>query len=196
MKRLYVFVPVILVFVLVYAVLSPAISNAEHISENVFRLHILANSDSEEDQELKLHVRDKVLELSKLLYDGCESVSEAAQITQSNASLIKETAQKVLAFYGSDYEVQVSVTKEYFNTRYYDDFKLPAGNYNSLKIIIGEGKGKNWWCVMFPSVCLSGCTDDFSQSLTEEERKMLENDKYIVRFKAVEIYEKFKSMRS
>lgn len=196
MKKIVVFVPVLLVLAFTAAVFSPTIERCEDISDNVFRLHILANSDSEADQTLKLQVRDKVLELSKSLYDGCESVSDAVQITESNTQLIKETAQKVLAFYGSEYEAHVSVTREYFNTRYYDNFKLPAGEYNALKIVIGEGKGRNWWCVMFPSVCLSGCTDDFSQSLTDEERKMLESDKYIVRFKAVELYEKLKSLRS
>ena len=182
-----------MIMILLYAAFIPTINKVENISENVFRLHIIANSDSEADQTLKLYVRDNILDLSKTLYDGCESVGDAVLITKNNIELITETAQKVLAFNHCEYEVKSVVTKEYFNTRYYDSFKLPAGEYNSLKIVIGEGKGKNWWCVMFPSVCLTGCTEDFQQSLTDEELEMLENDKYIVRFKAVEIYENIKS---
>ena len=193
MKKIFVFTPIFLICVLIYSVFIPTVNKAERISDNVFRLHIIANSDSNDDQALKLLVRDKVLELSKTLYNGCETVSDAVMITENNLTEIKDTAQKVIAFNNYEYEAKAYVTEEYFDTRYYDNFKLPAGEYNSLKIIIGEGKGKNWWCVMFPSVCLTGCTEDFSQSLTDEEIKLLETDKYTVRFKAVEVYEKIKN---
>jgi stage II sporulation protein R len=174
--------------------ITPTIAMSENISSKVFRLHILANSDCSEDQALKLKVRDKILNLSKTLYNDCTSVDEAINISNDNIQLLKSTAQKVIAFYGYEYDTKVYVTKEYFNTREYDDFTLPAGIYDSLKIEIGEAKGKNWWCVMFPSVCLSGCTDDFNEVLTPEEQKLIKSGKYVFKFKAVEIYEKIKSL--
>lgn len=192
-KKLFIFVPVFLCAVIAITAITPVITVSEDISSKVFRLHILANSDSDEDQALKLKVRDKILSVSEDLYGNCSSVEDAVNISKKNIKLFKETAQKVIAFYGYEYDTRVYVTKEYFNTRVYDDFTLPAGIYDSLKIEIGEGKGHNWWCVMFPSVCLSGCTDDFDETLTPEEQEMIKSGKYIVRFKAVEIYEKIKS---
>lgn len=166
---------------------------SENISENVFRLHIIANSDSLHDQELKIKVRDNVLKHSELLYRECASVDDAIQVSKDSISTFNRIAQETLEYYGCKDKVKTYVTKEYFDTRYYDDFTLPAGVYNSLKIEIGKAEGHNWWCVMFPSVCLSGCTDDLSETLTDEEIDMLKSDKYVVRFKAVEIYEKIKS---
>ncbi|MBQ7204072.1 MAG: stage II sporulation protein R [Eubacterium sp.] len=194
MKKIYVFVPVFLSLVLIISGFKPLVSKCENISENVFRLHILANSDSDCDQSLKLKVRNRVLRLSKSLYADCKSVDEAVEITRRNIKEIKSAAQSTLAFYDCDKEVRVLVTKEYFSTRKYGDFSLPAGVYNSLKIVIGEGRGHNWWCVMYPSVCLSGCTDDFKEELTDEEVEMLKSRKYIVRFKIVEIYERIKNI--
>lgn len=192
-KIFYTFVPVMLSLILVCAVITPAIDMSEDISTKVFRLHILANSNEEYDQQLKLKVRDKILSLSNDLFIDCSSVEDAIKASQENLTLLKSAAQKVIAFYGYTYDANVYVTKEYFNTRKYENFTLPAGIYDSLKIEIGEGKGKNWWCVMFPSVCLSGCTDDFSETLSPEEQEMIESGKYIIRFKAVEIYEKIKN---
>ncbi|MBR1763750.1 MAG: stage II sporulation protein R [Eubacterium sp.] len=193
MKKLTVFTSVFLVLTIFVSAFTSVINMSESISNKVFRLHILANSDEKYDQELKLKVRDKILSLSKELYNDCESVDEAINVSKDNLDLFRETAQKVIAFYGFEYEARPYVTKEYFNTRKYDNFSLPAGIYDCLKIEIGQGKGKNWWCVMFPSVCISGCTDDFNGVLTEDERRMIEEDKYIVKFKAVEIYEKLKN---
>ena len=193
MKKITIFASIFLSIIIGISAFTPIINLSESISDKVFRLHILANSDEEYDQELKLKVRDKILTLSKELYSSCESVEDAVEISQKNIDLIKETTQKVISFYGYEYEASVYVAKEFFNTRKYESFSLPAGVYDSLKIEIGQGKGKNWWCVMFPSVCLSGCTDDFKGTLTNEERKLIEEDKYIVKFKAVEIYEKIKN---
>lgn len=192
-KRLFVFIPLFLSAIVVISVVTPVVTMSEDISNKVFRLHILANSDSESDQELKLKVRDKILTLSEELYGDCANVDDAINVSNQNIDLFTQTAQNVIAFYGYTYDADVYVTKEYFDTREYENFTLPAGIYDSLKIVIGEGKGHNWWCVMFPAVCLSGCTDEFDNALTPEERKMIESNKYIVRFKAVEIYEKIKS---
>lgn len=192
-KKIYLFVPIILIFILLFTFITPVITMSENITNKVFRLHILANSDSDYDQKLKLDVRDRILELSNDIFESCSSVDDAISASSDSISYIEDEAQKVVAYYGYDYDVNAYVTKEYFNTRVYDDFTLPAGVYDSLKIEIGEAKGHNWWCVMFPTVCLSGCTDDLEQELTDDEMNMIKSNNYIVRFKIVEIYEKIKS---
>ena len=193
MKKIYLFAPIFLAAVIAFSAFSPVISMSENISDKVFRLHILANSDSAADQSLKLKVRDKILDYSKTLYSGCQSVDEAIAVTKESLGEIKEIAQKTVAFNGYEYGVSAFTARDYFSVREYDSFTLPAGNYSCLKIIIGQGKGKNWWCVMFPAVCLSGCTEDFDKSLTEEEKAMLEDRRYIVKFKIAEIYEYIKN---
>lgn len=192
-KRLFVFVPIFLISLLIITSITPVISMSENISEKVFRLHILANSDEEYDQDLKLKIRDKILLVSQDLYSNCSNVDDAIEVAKCNIDLFRNEAQKVIAFYGYEYQAKVYVTKEYFNTREYDDFVLPAGMYDSLKITIGEGEGHNWWCVMFPTVCISGCTDDFDETLSEEEIELIKSNKFIPKFKIVEIYEKIKS---
>lgn len=192
-KGTYLFSSVFLVLLLFVSAVMPSISMSEDISQKVFRLHILANSDSDEDQALKLKVRDEVLKKTENVYKDCRSVDEAILATNENLDDIKTAVQSVINDYGYKYKSKVYTVKEYFGTRKYNNFSLPAGMYNSLKIEIGKAQGHNWWCVMFPSVCLSGCTDDLQETLTAEEIELIENDKYIVRFKAVEIYEKLKS---
>ncbi len=195
LKKLYLFVPIFLISLILIASLTPIVSAGESISKKVFRLHIIANSNEKYDQDLKLKVKDSVLEYTKDLYNGCKNVNDALEISKRNLSSIEEAAQKTVSFYGYGYDTIVYTSKEFFNTRKYDSFTLPAGEYYCLKIIIGEGKGKNWWCVLFPSVCISGCTDDFDGVLTEEERKLTEGHKYVVKFKAAELYEYLKSKR-
>jgi stage II sporulation protein R len=192
LKKIKLFVPILLVLLILNSIFIPTIKKSENISENVFRLHILANSDSNEDQSLKLKVRDEILKISSDIFVNCDTKEQAINQAIINIDKFKETATKVIKSEGYDYQVNISISNEYFNTRKYDNFTLPSGFYDSLKIEIGQAKGHNWWCVMFPSVCISGCTDDFDKSLTKDEIEMIESDKYVVRFKAVEIYEKIK----
>jgi len=192
-KKLLVFVPIFLCALLVVVSITPTITMSESISQKVFRLHILANSDSDEDQQLKLRVRDKILQESEEMFSSCNSVDEAINISRESIDKLKNISRQVIAYYNYDYDVRAYVTKEYFETREYDNFTLPAGIYDCLKIEIGQGKGHNWWCVMYPSVCISGCTDDFDSTLTEDEKQLIESDNYVIKFKVVEIYEKIKS---
>ena len=192
-KKLLVFVPIFLCALLVVVSITPTITMSESISQKVFRLHILANSDSDEDQQLKLRVRDKILQESEEMFSSCNSVDEAINISRESIDKLKNISRQVIAYYNYDYDVRAYVTKEYFETRKYDNFTLPAGIYDCLKIEIGQGKGHNWWCVMYPSVCISGCTDDFDSTLTEDEKQLIESDNYVIKFKVVEIYEKIKS---
>lgn len=197
-KSVKIFVPIFLFLLLISAYLSPFIETSERISDDVFRLHILANSDSEEDQQLKLKVRDAVLEKSQSLFLGCSSLDEIIGVCRKNLNLFTETARKCILENGYNYDVNVFVDREYFNTREYESITLPSGIYNALKIEIGEAKGKNWWCVMFPAICLSAVSEsEINEVLDDEEIELIHSDnKYEIRFKIVEIYEKIKSKLS
>ena len=192
-KMIYVFAPIFVLLIIATTVIAPTVNMSEDISTKVFRMHIRANSDTQTDQSLKLDVRDAVLSQTEDIFNGCKSVEEAINKTNENIDLIKKTAEKTISDNGCNYTCKVRTGKEFFETRHYENFTLPAGVYDSLIIEIGEGKGHNWWCVMFPVVCISGCTDDFDKVLTEEEKEMIENNKYIVKFKIVEIYERIKN---
>lgn len=191
-KKIAVFVPVFLAFILFICSFVPLITTGESISNKVLRLHIIANSDSDYDQNVKLKVRDEVLKLSDDMFADCKTLEDAKNVSQNNIDLIQSVANNTLSSLGCSEAATVAVAKEYFSTRIYDDFTLPAGIYDSIKIVIGNGEGHNWWCVMFPQVCLSGCTKDLEDDLTDEEIKMIHSKDYIVKFKAVEIYEKLK----
>ncbi len=164
------------------------------IRDNVLRLHILANSDSQSDQQLKLKVRDAVINESETDFDRCTDLEDALNKAEASIDSIKDTAQRVIAENGYDYSVEVAVGTEFFNTRVYDELTLPAGFYKSLIIKIGDAKGKNWWCVMYPSICVGTATkNDFESAVGDDGAEIAENPiKYQVKFKIVEYYQNFK----
>ncbi len=171
-------------------------SKCDDLRNNVLRLHILANSDSAKDQELKLLVRDAVINADILSFDKCINLSEAITAAENNKEKILEIVKKVIRENGFNYDVTVQIDKSYFNTREYEKFTLPAGIYNALVVKIGEAKGKNWWCVMFPALCLPAATD---ASLTEcvssdTAHIATEPQNYQIRFKTVEIYQHIKKI--
>ena len=160
--------------------------------ENIIRIRIIANSDSEEDQNLKLKVRDAVLENTKLLFEDADSYSEAVTIAQNNLEFIRLVAEKEIRAEGFDYSVSLALKDEYFDTREYDNFTLPAGVYETLVFTIGEGEGQNWWCVLFPQVCVGSCSGKRTDSISESSAKHAEEaPKYELKFKVVEIFQKF-----
>lgn len=124
------------------------------VRQDTLRLHILANSDSPEDQSLKLLVRDRILEETAELFSGAATREEAIAAVQDAMPQILETAQRVIKEEGFSYSVSGAVERVYFNTRQYDSAILPAGVYDAVQIRIGEGAGKNWWCVLFPPLCV------------------------------------------
>lgn len=200
MKFNKIFIPLFLTFTIILGIAQPvvaAVKTSEDISNKVFRLHILANSNSTEDQNTKLMLKNFILENSEDVIGG-KTLDEAISNAKNNRKEITEMCNEYLKSIGIDYKVVVSVVKEYFKTRVYDDFTLPAGKYNSLKIELGEAKGHNWWCIVFPSVCLSACTESMNDYLNEDEMKFVSNT-YSPKFKVVEIYEsakeKIKNMR-
>lgn len=186
-----VFTPLFLVFTLAVSIIQPIIENSQSIADKVFRLHIVANSDSAEDQSIKLKLRDYILVSTQDLFNA-ETLDENIEIAKANIDELKKSCESYLASIGCNYSVKVDVLEEYFDTRVYDDFTLPAGMYNSLKLEIGEGKGHNWWCIIFPSVCLSSCSKSMSEYLNEDEMNIIESG-YSPKFKIIEIYERIKN---
>ena len=192
-KKLFVFLPLLLIFTLLFESLSYTNDASNDISAKVLRMHVLANSNSIEDQKLKIAVKNNILKSTQELFTDCNNLEESIEIAQSNTELIKASAQEVIKKYNKNYDVKVYVDNEFFDVREYKDFTLPSGNYNTVKVVIGEGKGKNWWCVMYPAVCISACSDDFDKALTKEEKKLITSKKYIPKFKILEIINKIKN---
>lgn len=159
----------------------------EKMPDKLFRLHILANSDSEEDQQLKYALRDYLLSDMEEIFSDCSSAGEAKEAARKNLALITEKSQQFVYDKGYDYKITASVENIFFTTRQYGSFVAPAGNYDALRILIGEGEGHNWWCVMFPPLCL-GAVEDYAaaeeelflckpqRSLSQEASKRIEQD--------------------
>lgn len=166
------------------------------IREEVFRLHIIANSDSTEDQELKLKVRDRLLEYTKDAFKECRSKEEAIAAAKANIRNIRSYAQKIVYDSGFDYTVDAYVTNMNFDTRIYDNLTLPAGEYDALRIVIGSAGGHNWWCVLFPVLCIPASTEnDLSEVMNKKEEDIVkDSDEYEVGFKIVEVFEFFCSL--
>lgn len=166
-KRIFVFLLIISLSFIPFAVYSETVSarEIEELSHNFFRLHIRANSDSEEDQALKLKVRDDILEYTTNLLSSCSDKTEAMRLVSANTEKIEQIAKKSILAEGYGYGVRASVRREYFERREYDGFFLPAGEYDSLIVELGSGQGHNWWCVLYPCVCLSGSTDGVKTNL-------------------------------
>lgn len=170
-------------------------ARCDELRSGVLRLHILANSDCVEDQTLKLKVRDRILEVSSKSLSKANDINEAVSIAKSEIGIITAEANKVIKSEGYDYTVTANIEKNFFSNRVYDDFTLPAGVYNSLTVRIGKAQGHNWWCVVFPGVCLPAAEKgELKKSVSNGSARVAEcAEGYKVRFKAVEIYEKIKN---
>lgn len=162
------------------------------LSDDIFRLHILANSDSEEDQALKLKVRDSILEYMETLTDDISDKQAVIELSKQHTQDFKQIAENVIKENGYDYSVNIEIGNFYFPTKYYGNISLPAGNYDALKIEIGNAKGQNWWCSLFPPLCFvsvsSGVIDEDGQkyleeNLSEEELAIISDSSSEVEFK-------------
>ena len=163
------------------------------IENSVLRMHVIANSNSNEDQAVKLKVRDAVVEKGACLLENAASKEDAVRILSENLELLREISESELIKNGFSQSVEVSLEKAFFPTREYDNITLPAGNYDSVLVKIGEAKGKNFWCVMFPSMCLPAAekSDALCEVLSGGEREIVENPKsYKIEWKTAEIFEK------
>lgn len=169
----------------------------DDIRSKVFRLHILANSDSTADQALKIKVRDRILETSGDLFPVSGDKTDAEGAAQKNLDEIRQTAQDVVLAEGYHYPVEAEIVNMYFTTRTYGDITLPAGNYDALRITIGKGEGHNWWCVLFPPLCLPSAQGEqkLDSQLESGEGKIVTNSgqSYVLKFKVVEVYENTKN---
>lgn len=166
----------------------------DNIRREVLRLHVIAASDSEADQQLKLKVRDGVLAAGAEVFDGSVNVSNAVRKLTPELEKIEHTAENIVKENGFDYDVKVTLSREFFATRTYENVTLPAGKYLAVKVVIDEGQGKNWWCVMFPTLCLPAAVvkTEIDDVLNEKEVQLVSrNPKFEPRFKIVEIIEKY-----
>ena len=167
----------------------------QQLSDKVLRLHVLANSDSEADQALKRKVRDSVLETASAILADCPDRETAEQRLSAALPEIEDAARARIAAEGGKQTVTAELRPTVFPTREYEDFTLPAGEYLALRVVLGEGEGHNWWCVVFPPLCAE-TTSSLTQTamaagLTEEEVALItESDGYQLKFKAVELWEK------
>lgn len=161
------------------------------LPRDVVRLHVVANSNGAEDQAVKLLVRDAVLEEAARWYQGAGSMEEASSQLCTHLQSIAGAARQVLGEQGVGYSATAQMTEMYFPTRDYGDFRLPAGRYRTLRVTLGEGAGKNWWCVVFPSLCLPAATkEEALLTLPEGERQVVEGGRDVqVKLKAVELWE-------
>ena len=166
--------------------------DCEEIRRKVVRLHVLANSDTEEDQALKLKVRDTVTQTAAGLFDMAGDAGEALEVAKEQLPVILAAAQQRVYDEGYDYPVNAELTRMYFTTRTYDAGTLPAGMYDAVRITIGEGTGKNWWCVVFPPICVPAAAEhkELTDVLDEEQVDIVTRpQKYEVKFKIVELWE-------
>ena len=195
---------ILLTFLLFAYVFLSAQSYATAISNNlstaVFRLHVLANSDSDEDQALKLKVRDSLLNYMNDICSNCSTRSEAISLANEHKDDFQQITEKTISENGYNYSVKINIDNFYFPTKNYGDISLPAGYYDALRVEIGEAKGKNWWCVMFPSLCFidvsSGVVDDnakenLQDNLQKESYDIISDSKkpdIKLKFKLIEVF--------
>lgn len=168
---------------------------SEEIRSDVLRLHVIANSDSSVDQNLKLRLRDYILEEGEEIFDGSVNVENAVKKIEPKLAELENSAETFVKNAGFDYDVKITLSNEYFTTRTYESVTLPAGKYLALRVVIGSGEGHNWWCVMFPPMCVPAADkkDEIENVFTDKEIKLVESKpKYEPRFKVVEIYEQIR----
>ena len=188
-----VFAAVFLAILLVVTLADQVVfaKGCRELYDGVLRLHILANSDTQEDQQLKLKVRDRILQEAHQLglRSGCEDLESVSAQAEQMLDKLVAAAQDELLKNGSEQKVTACVTKMYFDTREYEGFTMPAGEYNAVRFTIGEGKGHNWWCVLFPQMCLPVAfgepLDDLGFS-DEELRVLKSRPQYEPRFALLE----------
>lgn len=159
MKKLDVALLLGLVIAVILSSVNAFAKDLDGISDGVLRLHILANSDSKEDQDLKIKVRDAVLAETEALFCAGKTRLEVEQIALNNIDRIQAVAEKTIKENGYNYPVKCELTYMEFNDRTYGDITLPAGYYDAVRITIGEAKGHNWWCVMYPQLCIAPSLD-------------------------------------
>lgn len=166
----------------------------KELADSVIRFHVIANSDSEADQALKLAVRDRVLARAEEIYPENATLEEAQAALEGHLNLLAAAGREVVEEQGYDYPVSATLEDCWFPTKEYEGFALPAGNYTALRVTIGEGRGQNWWCVAFPPLCLGAASETVDQALeaghfTSDQGALVTGDGegYVLKFKAMEL---------
>ena len=201
-KRCFIITILLLLYFLIYSI-SYANNSISDLSNSVFRLHVIANSDSQEDQDLKYKVRDNLISYMNNICKNASSKKEAIEISNNHINDFYNIAKETIEESGYNYDVKISIGNYPFPTKVYGDINLPAGYYDALKVDIGKAKGKNWWCVMFPSLCFvdvsNGIVPEESKEalqnvLSEEDYNLISSDdpEYKFKFKLVELFENTK----
>ena len=192
-KGLIIFTSLVLVAAVAGSVLP--LSGEVRLYDKLVRLHVIANSDSETDQELKLKVRDAVLAYTKEIMEGCADASEAVAAAEKSAEGIRDVCVKTLSAEGCDLPVSVVTGIEKYPEKTYNTVRLPSGDYYSVRVMIGEAAGHNWWCVLFPPLCVGAASDDravmAAAGLTKDEVDILTDnggDKYVLKFRIIEFF--------
>lgn len=197
-KKIKISVTVGIVVAILFSICSFA-KTSEEIRSDVLRLHVIANSDTSVDQNLKLRLRDYILQEGKDIFNGSVNVENAVEKIEPVLPELEKSAKAFVTQAGFDYDVKITLSNEYFTTRTYETVTLPAGKYLALRVVIGSGEGHNWWCVMFPPMCVPAADkkDEIENVFSEKEIKLVESKpKYEPRFKVVEIYEQLKEIIS
>ena len=187
----------LLFLALVFSAATGLERQQQRISDSMIRLHVVANSDNPGDQAIKFNVRDAVLSDAQDLLQHTTSRDEAMNVLASGLPQLTETANKTLRQLGASDRATVTLKRELFGTRYYDTFTLPGGYYEALRVTIGEGDGKNWWCVVYPPLCTAACTDmeqvAIDAGLSGDDVKLItEEDGYVLRFRAMELWQRLR----
>ena len=213
MKKKFIFIS-LLIFLFTLLIFFSSLSYAQivscDLSNSIFRLHIIANSDSKEDQELKLKVRDKIVEYMNTIIPKDSDKNSVVSVAQNNLDDLKKIAIETIKENGYDYPVNVNIGNYYFPTKSYGDISFPAGNYDGLKIEIGSSAGQNWWCVLFPPLCFVTPTNgvvaeesknNLKENINSEEYELInssnsnisnvpEDNSIKLKFKLVELFNK------
>jgi len=218
-RKFNIALAIALVLTIIFTPFTSFASECNQIRENVLRLHIIPNSDSQEDQNIKLIIRDEVIKLEAIVFEKATDLETAKKAANENLELIQQKANDTLKENGFPYSAKAEVCNMFFDTRYYDDFTLPAGHYDAFRITLGNAKGSNWWCVLYPPLCLPAATPkqdrtanldgrykldideiskvekdaEFKEALSDKQVEIVRGkSKYEVRFASVELFEKFK----
>ena len=185
-----------LLFGVLFAMLTSGWLGQEQreLADQMIRLHVIANSDTQWDQQMKLAVRDRVLKRAETLYPSELTRSEALEILAQHLPELKQAGQDAVYEWGSDMEVTAELEECWFPTKDYDGFALPSGEYTALRIVIGEGAGQNWWCVAYPPLCLGAASETVEQAVqagnfTPEQGALMtgESGGYVLKFKSIEL---------
>ncbi len=193
------------IFVLVFTAASYSCGFGEDLENSVIRLHVLANSDSAEDQALKLRVRDRILKDGRELFKNAKSEEEARRILSENRDFLENSARDEIFSAGYDYPVALNMGKYDFPMKVYENYAFPSGEYEAVRVEIGKAEGQNWWCVMFPPLCFVDGTVD-EKKAEETLRSALTADEFDVisasggvdlRFKVVDVFQSsFKAVKT